>query len=119
VAYDSTESGRREVWIQPFPPTGSRWQISTSGGVSPKWRRDGKELFYVAADGTLTAIPIEIGAAVRWGAPASLFPTMFAGGVYASFAVSADGQRFLVPLSPGPFARAITVVINWTAALRE
>jgi Tol biopolymer transport system component len=119
VAYDATETGRREVWIQPFPATGSRWQISTQGGVSPQWRSDGKELFYVAADGTLMGVPIQAGTTMQWGTSEALFKTMFAGGVYASYAVSADGQRFLVPVSAGGAATPITVIVNWTAALRE
>ncbi|OFW14872.1 MAG: hypothetical protein A3F70_03940 [Acidobacteria bacterium RIFCSPLOWO2_12_FULL_67_14] len=61
IAYDSTETGRREVWIQPFPPTGARWQISRAGGVSPQWRSDGNELFYVAGNGRMMAVPIEAG----------------------------------------------------------
>ena len=119
VAYDSTESGRREVWIQPFPPTGSRWQISTTGGATPVWRGDGRELFYIAADGSLMAVPIAVaGATPTWSPPRALFMTMFAGGIYGEVAVSRDGQRFLMPVPPGlEDATPITVVVNWTAAL--
>jgi len=117
IAYDSTESGRREVWIQPFP-TGSKWQVSTEGGVSPQWRRDGKELFYVAADGTLTAVAITLAQPPQWEKPQGLFRTIYQGGVYASYAMTADGQRFLVgaPL-PVEQVQPIVMDVNWTARL--
>jgi hypothetical protein len=120
VAYDSTESGRREVWVQPFPPAGSRWPISNTGGSSPRWSGDGKELFYVSADGMLTAVTIEQGRRFERGAPKPLFQTMFRGGVYASYAVSHDGQRFLMNVPPRPEdVTPITVVMNWTSLLQK
>jgi len=118
IAYDSTESGRREVWIQPFPPTGSKWQVSTGGGFSPRWRGDGKELYYVAADGTLTAVAVSGGSTPEFGTPAVLFQTMFREGAYGSYAVSGDGQRFLMNVPPDAGdVTPITVVVNWEAAL--
>jgi Tol biopolymer transport system component len=120
VAYDSTESGTREIWVQPFPPTGSRWQVSTTGGTSPRWSGDGKELFYVAADGMLTAVAVEGGSTFRWGAPQRLFQTIFRSGVYAFYAPSHDGKRFLINVPPGPEeVTPITVVMNWTALLQK
>jgi Tol biopolymer transport system component len=120
VAYDSTETGRREVWIQPFPPTGARWQISRTGGVSPQWRSDGNELFYVAGDGRLMAVPIEAGSAIKAGSPTALFQTIFSGGVYAHYAVANDGQRFLVPVPPAlEDAAPITVITNWVGQLAQ
>jgi serine/threonine-protein kinase len=120
IAYDSTESGRREVWVQPFPPTGARWQVSTTGGVSPRWRADSRELFYVAADGKMTAVATTSGAAFSWDAPRTLFDTSFRGGAYASYAVSKDGQRFLMNIPRGIADESpITVVLNWTARLER
>ena len=120
VAYDSTESGRREVWVQPFPPTGSRWQISNMGGTSPRWRGDGKELFYISADGMLTVVAVEPGRTFERRAPKPLFQTMFRGGVYASYAVSHDGQRFLINVPPrAEDATPITVIMNWTTLLKK
>ena len=120
IAYDSSESGRREIWVQPFPPTGSRWQISTTGGFSPQWRGDGKELFYVAADGKMMAVPVTLGPRFEVGAPQVLFQTMFREEAYGSYKVSPDGKRFLVNSPPdGRDARPITVVVNWTAMLRR
>ncbi len=75
IAYDSTESGRREIWVQPIPPNGSRWQVSNGGGTSVRWRGDGRELFYIAADGKLTAVPVTPGDAPKFGAPIALFQT--------------------------------------------
>ena len=118
IAYDSTESGRREIWIQPFPPTGSRWQISAAGGVNPHWGGGGRELYYVAADGRLMAVGLTFGAAPEIDTPTPLFQTTSSGGAYASYAPSRDGRRFLVALPPGPGdVQPITVVVNWTALL--
>jgi hypothetical protein len=119
IAYDSSESGRREVWIQPFPPTGSRWQISTGGGFSPRWRGDSRELYYVAADGRLMAVPIGAGSTPDAGAARPLFQTMFREGAYGSYAVSGDGQRFLMKIPPAPGdLTPISVMVNWPGALR-
>ncbi len=119
IAYDSTESGRREVWIQPFPPTGSRWQISTEGGVSPQWRHDGKELFFVGADGTLNAASIDMTRqSPVWEKPRALFRTIYQGGTYASYAPSRDGQRFLIGAAlPVEEIAPIILEVNWTARL--
>jgi serine/threonine protein kinase len=120
VAYDSTESGRREVWVQSFPPTGSKWQVSTAGGVNPRWRGDGKELFFVSADGMMTAVIVEAGPTFATGAQRKLFQTMFHGGVPARYAVSHDGKRFLMNVPPRlEDLTPITVVFNWTTRLRK
>jgi Tol biopolymer transport system component len=119
-AYDSSESGRREVWVQPFPPTGSRWQVSTSGGFSPRWSRDGKELFFIAANGTLTAVPVSGSKAIEFGAATPLFQTTFRDAAYGNYAVAPDGKRFLLNLPPKrQDVRPITVVLNWPGALNK
>ena len=107
VAYTSTESGRHEVYVQPFPATGAKWQVSVSGGEQPRWRRDGKELFYLAPDRSLMALPIAAMGAFDDAAPQRLFATNIPFGdinVSQSYDVSADGERFVVaaadPLSP-------------------
>ena len=120
IAYDSTESGRREIWVQPFPATGSKWQVSTTGGFSPRWRRDGNELFYVATDGRMMAVPISLGSTVEFDAALPLFQTMLPEAAYGAYDVAADGKRFLIPMPPdGRDSTPITVMVNWMAARRR
>lgn len=94
VAYQSDESGQSQVYVQGMPATGAKYQISTSGGTQPRWRRDGKELYYFSQDQKLMAAPIALGAVVEPGTPHALFTAagLFDGG----YAPSRDGQRFLV-----------------------
>jgi Tol biopolymer transport system component len=119
VAYQTNESGRFEVVVQPFPDAGGRWQVSTAGGVSPRWRADGTELYFLAPDATLMAAPVTAaGATFAAGPPVALFPTRIVeGGTIAQgrpqYAVAADG-RFLINQ---PVADAavppITLILNW------
>jgi Tol biopolymer transport system component len=106
VAYVSDESGRPEVFIRTFPSSGAKWQVSTSGGASPVWRRDGKELFYLAPGRTLVAAPIRFtagGLEPGTGRPlfhnASLRLATVAGAT--PYAATADGQRFLTIVTVG------------------
>ena len=74
VAYQSDESGRHEIYVRPFPGPGGQWQISTTGGKDPRWRPDGKELYYIAPDSRLMAAPIaSSGTALQPGLPTALF----------------------------------------------
>jgi Tol biopolymer transport system component/predicted Ser/Thr protein kinase len=119
VAYVSDESGRNEIYVQAFPLSGAKWQISTRGGSEPSWRKDGTELFYLAADRNLMAVPIQLGAAFEAGVPKSLFPIAVTQQRH-SFAVANDGQRFLVSASPGGERTVpMTVVLNWQAGLKK
>ena len=122
LAYESIESGRIEVYVQPVPATGAKWLISRNGGVRPRWRRDGKELFYITAESKLAAVPIVAGETFQAGDPSELFDVSFspAGVNPYPYAVSADGQRFLV-ITPEESASsaAISVVLNWASALRN
>lgn len=122
VAYISDESGRYEVYIQPFPATGGKWQISRDGGAQPVWRRDGKELFYLASDSTLMAVPVTGGGAFEAGTPVPLFKTAISQptGIRNQYAVSADGRRFLIITPTREMQSApLTVVLNWTAGLKK
>jgi Tol biopolymer transport system component/predicted Ser/Thr protein kinase len=120
IAYESNESGRTEVYVQRFSGEpaggGDRWQISTNGGVLPRWRRDGKELYYLSADRKLMAVEVKTGATFEASSPRALFQTRAVG--YDSYDVAADGQRFLINVPAGEFVSSTAaVVINWTAAL--
>ena len=113
----SDESGGWEVYVQPFQAPGEKLRLSTNGGAQPRWRKDGRELFYLALDGTMMAVPITAGVTLTPGIPKSLFQTgITVGPTIDQFAVTGDGQRFLLAV-PLEFAPPITVVLNWTAAL--
>jgi len=125
VAYQSDESGRFEIYVQPFPGPGGRERISTNGGAQVRWRHDGKELFYVALDGMLTAVPMQIDSerhAITAGAPVSLFRTHIGGAVQSvvferqQYMVAPDGQRFLMNTIIDTAATTpISLVMNWKA----
>jgi dipeptidyl aminopeptidase/acylaminoacyl peptidase len=124
VAYASDESGRAEVYVQTFPASGGKWQISTGGGDAPQWRRDGRELFYLAPDKTLMAVPIAAGGSFEPGTPVALFATRIPTGSLTSdrnhLVVAADGQRFLVNnLVDEGNTSPITFVLNWAANLKR
>jgi serine/threonine protein kinase/Tol biopolymer transport system component len=131
IAYESNETGRLEIYVRPFPAPGGTWKVSTVGGSRPRWRRDGKELFYVASDGRLMAVPIALAAdpkTLQRGPPVPLFQTRFASGAGISFATGmskpqyavAPDRRFLmnVPVDEATVP-PITVALNWDAALKK
>ena len=120
----SDESGRPEVFVEPFPPTGERWQISSRGADAPTWRRDGREIFYVSLDKRMVAVPVATAGGFQPGAPHDLFQTTFPAigvtGDRTPYAVNSDGQRFLVRrLLEEDLPSPIIVAVNWTAALRK
>lgn len=123
VTYVSDESGRHEVYVKPFPHGEDKWQISTTGGVEPTWRSDGKEIFYLAADRKLMAVPVTSDTTFRAGAPTTLFETRADAsgnvGIVGSsqYAVTPDGHRFLVSQPASGESAPVVVIINWAAAL--
>jgi eukaryotic-like serine/threonine-protein kinase len=120
VAYASNESGRPEIYVRPFPAATGKWQISPGGGASPRWRRDGRELVYVAPEGTLMAAAVKLDPVFEAGSPVALFRTSltptnfnFYGGS-APYDVSSDGSRFLVNTVARPgTAVPLNVILNW------
>ena len=114
VAYASNESGRFEVYAATFPPSDTRATISTDGGYEPRWRADGRELYYLSEDRKLMAVTVEPG--LRFGTPRPLFQTRIRAGVSAlraHYVPSRDGQRFLVNSALAAPPSPITVVLNW------
>lgn len=122
-AYDSDESGKKEVYVQTFPPSTAKWQISSGGGDSPIWRRDGKELFYIAPGRKFMAVDVTLkNNSFQAGVPRMLFQTRILGapGPRNAYDVSPDGQRFLINSIPAETAATpITVVTNWNADLKR
>ncbi len=122
IAYTSVP-GPEQIEVEPFPATGARWQVSVAGGVQPRWRADGKELFYLAADRSLMAVDTVLGPGeFNAGPPRALFKTAvnLYVGMGKSYVVAADGQRFLFPQpvqESGP--TPVVVVLNWAAELKR
>jgi eukaryotic-like serine/threonine-protein kinase len=131
VAYDSNETGREEVYVRAFASdsareasgAGPKWLISTAGGVEPRWRADGRELYYVALDGKLMAVTVTPGPVFQAGAPNTLFQTPVAHkefGVIGDMDAAADGKRFLFDVPADQTAQPpFTVVQNWQAGLKK
>ena len=161
IAYSSNETGRSEIYIRPFPEGPGKIQVSVNGGVFPRWRRDGRELYFMSllSLGSMLAADIRVsGASVEREVPRTLFQTLYlnaphAGGQFHAYAVSSDGQRFLIPqvesiaafgrggaglnaavagilgaviadrhAAAGPASPStapITVVLDWTMALKR
>jgi dipeptidyl aminopeptidase/acylaminoacyl peptidase len=116
VAYETNESGRFEIIVQPFPVATAKWQVSTGGGIQPRWRADGKELYFIAPDGKLMAASITTGETFAAGRPVALFTVALAPGAgnnKQEYVVSRD-DRFLVnqPLE-APIPKPITLILNW------
>jgi serine/threonine protein kinase/Tol biopolymer transport system component len=121
VAYTSNESGRFQVYVQTFPLSDRKWQVSTDGGYEPRWRADGREIYYLSEDRKL--MTVAVGAGPSFAVPKTLFQTRVPEGITSRrthYVPSGDGQRFLVntqnlDASPNP----ITVVLNWQAELKK
>jgi Tol biopolymer transport system component len=132
VAYRSNESGRYEIYVRPFNPASSgssseagpsgQWQVSTFGGMDPRWRADGRELYYIAPDSMLMAVPTSVGATFEPGMPVPLFQTrIFGGGTDPNFGTQYDvssDDRFLIYTDLEAEAPPITLLQNWNPELR-
>jgi Tol biopolymer transport system component len=120
IAYESNESDRSEIYVQRFPKPEGKVRISPAGGSQVRWARSGSELFYMALDGQLMAVPVRVAADGRTmdaGAPIPLFRARVGGALQGSarqqYMVSADGQRFLMNTVPAGASPPVTVVLNW------
>ncbi|HWZ56712.1 MAG TPA: protein kinase [Verrucomicrobiae bacterium] len=124
VAYASNESGKWEIYVTSFPEARGKWQVSSGGGEQPRWRGDGRELFYLASDGKMTATPVTEGTNFDAGAPVGLFQASpreaAATSEQAFYDVSRDGQRFLINTEARQTAvEPMTLILNWTAKLKK
>lgn len=120
IAYVSDESGRIEVYVQRFPLSSDKWQISTGGGLQPLWRGDGKELFFITEEKKLMAVDLKTEGKFESGIPRELFPAGVKTSFAYSYAATADGQRFLMstPID-APAGAPMTIVLNWTTGLKK
>jgi dipeptidyl aminopeptidase/acylaminoacyl peptidase len=127
VAYRSNESGQFEVYVVPFPGPGGKWQVSNGGGLFPRWRRDGKELFYLSpGNKAVVAVPMDAsGTSVDVGMPKRLFDAHMRTSNYHGYGsgdvydVFPDGQRFLLNVAVNdPMPSPIRVITNWTSTLK-
>jgi Tol biopolymer transport system component len=124
VAYASSETGSWEVYVSPFPGFGSKWQVSRGGGEEPRWRRDGKELFYLAPDGRLMAAEVKTGTGFEAGSPTVLFVTHPRQPISAmdffSYDVTTDGEKFLVNTKVDTSNSApLSVILNWASEMSK
>jgi Tol biopolymer transport system component len=118
IAYVSNESGKDEVYVQPMPPGTGRVKVSINGGRTPRWRRDGRELYFVTPDGEVTAMDVRTDKDFSAGLPHRLF--LIKEHQRVSYDVLPDGQRFILATPPkGATETVITVVLNWWAELKN
>jgi serine/threonine protein kinase len=123
IAFDSDRSGRHEVYIQPIPPGRGEKRVSINGGGVPRWRGDGKEIFFISLEGDLMAVDIKLGDVVSAGTPHKLFRFDGRDGYAVArdgYDVARNGQRFLiVSRGDAPLNSPITVVLNWWVELEK
>jgi eukaryotic-like serine/threonine-protein kinase len=124
VAYASNESGIWEVYVSPFPDANSKWQVSRGGGEEPRWRSDGKELFYLSGDKKLMAAEVKTGSSFEARDPVLLFQTRSRQRISSqdmfSYSVSRDGNRFLInAIVDEPNAAPFSITLNWAADLEH
>jgi len=124
VAYASNETGKWEIYVTSFPEPRGKWQVSTGGGEQPRWRGDGKELFYLSSDRKMMAAPVTTGANFDAGTPGALFQTTPRQPISTNdqfvYDVSMDGQRFLVNTEVKQTETApMSIVLNWPAKLNK
>lgn len=117
VAYATDESGRLELVVQSFPEARGKWPVSTGGGVQPRWRADGRELYFLAPDGTMMAAPVQgKGSMLEIATPVPLFATRLLGSeasFKSQYMVSRDGRFLMLQPTGDAGPSPITVLLNW------
>jgi hypothetical protein len=124
IAYSSSESGQTEVYVSPFPSLSNKWQISSAGGSEPRWKADGKELFYLSAEGKMMSVPVGKGANFEAGQPVALFETHRRQPMsvldFFSYDVSPDGQKFLLATKVDEDTTApLGILMNWESEMTK
>jgi dipeptidyl aminopeptidase/acylaminoacyl peptidase len=124
VAYATNETGDWEVYVSSFPDANSKWQVSRGGGEEPRWREDGKELFFVSPDGKLMASQVKLGASFEETAPVPLFQTRRRQKISSqdvfTYAVALNGTKFLFnTLMDQNEVPPLTIIRNWNANLEK
>jgi Tol biopolymer transport system component len=124
MAYASNETGSMEIYVSPFPSGNGKWQVSNAGGQEPRWRQDGKELFYLSAEGKMMAVAVKTGASFEYSSPVALFQTHRRQPVSSqdvfSYDVSGDGQRFLIATKVDEAnAAPLSVLLNWASGMEK
>jgi Tol biopolymer transport system component len=124
VAYASNENGKWEIYVTSFPEPRGKWQVSTGGGEQPRWRSDGKELFYLSSDNKMTAVPVTTGTKFDSGTAVALFQAnpreqVSLNDVFV-YDVRPDGQEFLINTNVRQAETApMSVVLNWEAKVNN
>ena len=120
LTLQSDESGTGEIYVQPFPGPGRRWQLSTGGGFFPVWSRDGSEIFFRDGQGQLSHVAVSAGTDFDAGVPEALFPLAVGiGNSVRKFVVSPDGQRFLAQVPTSEAGKPTSVIVGWDASLPQ
>jgi len=120
LAYSIYSGGRTDLFVSPFPPTGAKYQISQSGGSRPRWRHDGKELFYFPP-GDIQFYAVEVdgsGKTFQLGRTQSMFRANLVGAGWL-YDVARDGQRFIIEVAAEQSDRPLTLVVNWPEELKK
>ena len=118
LAYASNESGINEVYVQPFPLSGAKWQISRNGGTEPRWRADGKELYYLATDRSVTAVDVKTAGAFEAGTPAALFRVAVRNIGENTYIVARDGRFLANVVITQQEGTTMTIVTDWMQRLK-
>jgi Tol biopolymer transport system component len=124
MAYASNETGKMEIYVSPFLSATGKWQVSTGGGQEPRWRQDGKELFYLSAEGKMMAVPVTAGVSFEARSPVTLFQTHRRQPISSqdvfSYDVSTDGQRFLVITKVDEVNTApLSIMLHWASEMEK
>ena len=118
IAYRSDESGRNEIWVQSFPDAGLKRQLSTNGGSSPLWSRDGQELFYIEGN-RLMAVTLDTTEGLSASRPQRLTQVRGQYSAFTGYDISRDGERFLIVQEEATEPQQIRVVLDWFEELER